>query len=195
MHVLASVAMPVMHVGRMRMGMPQHAVSMPMRVRLAWRIIRRVCMLVVCIVYMRMRMFGRLMDMVVLMALGDMEPNTHTHQDSGDEKPDADIFAKRDHRNHRANKWRGRKISARPRSSEITKGEDIKGKTEPISQEPGYAREQGSERQGNRSTGPNSYGDVDGSRDEPLEFDDLQRVGERNLAREIVVEAPGNARK
>lgn len=53
---------------------------------------------------MGVRMFGQFMDMFMFMALGDMQPDTQTHQDFGYKEPNGKILPKDDHRDHRANK-------------------------------------------------------------------------------------------
>ena len=64
--------MPVMQVGVMRMGVAQWRVAVPMRMRLADRPVMRV--LVVRVVSMAVLVFERLVRMLVLVALGEMDP-------------------------------------------------------------------------------------------------------------------------
>ena len=58
-----------MHVGRMRMGVPDPAMLMRMRVRLAGRIVGRVLVLMVRVVPMQMRVRHTRVDMLVLVPL------------------------------------------------------------------------------------------------------------------------------
>jgi len=64
--------MPVMHVGIVWMAVCEREMSMPVRVRLADGIIRRVCMLMVRVVRMAVFVFERLVGMGVLVILNKM---------------------------------------------------------------------------------------------------------------------------
>ena len=70
-----SVLMPVMNVGVMRVGMSQPRVSVPMGMRHGRRIARRVLMLVVLVVVVEMCVFQRLMDVLMFVSLGDVQPD------------------------------------------------------------------------------------------------------------------------
>ena len=64
----------VMRVGRVRMGMPESGVRVHMGVRLAGWVSRKVRVLVVLVMHMGVRMRHRLVDMLVRVALGDVQP-------------------------------------------------------------------------------------------------------------------------
>ena len=108
----------MMHVWHVRVSVHQPLVPVGVGVRLAGWIVRCVVVLMVFVVHMRVRMLHRLVHMLMLVTLGEMQP------DAGD--------------------------------------------------------------QGKRK--------VHRTGDQTFQLHDLQRVGQRDLAREIVVEAPGDAR-
>jgi hypothetical protein len=74
--------MPVMDVGVMRVGMFQPRVSVAMGVRFARRIAWRVLVLVVLVVVVAMFVFQRLMDVLVFVSLGDVQPDADEHENA-----------------------------------------------------------------------------------------------------------------
>jgi hypothetical protein len=67
--------MPMMDVRVMRVGMSQPRVLVPMGMRFARRIAWRVFVLVVLVVVVEMFVFQRLMDVLVFVSLGDVQPD------------------------------------------------------------------------------------------------------------------------
>jgi hypothetical protein len=78
-----SMAVEVMHVGRVRMIMLQRLMLVRVGVRLSGRILGPVCMLMVLV----MRVSHRLVNMLVFVMLGDVQPDTQGHERSGREEP------------------------------------------------------------------------------------------------------------
>lgn len=72
--------MPMMDIGEMRMGMHDGRMPMPVLMRLAAIPIKIMAVLVMHIVDMRMAMFLRLVRMLMLMVLGQMQPYSPHHQ-------------------------------------------------------------------------------------------------------------------
>lgn len=68
------MAVCVVHVGHMRMLVHEPLVSMPVRMGLAGRIVWAVTVLMVRIVHMRVTVLQGLMDVFVLMILGQVQP-------------------------------------------------------------------------------------------------------------------------
>ncbi len=64
------MAMEVMHIRRVRMGMSQRLVRVPVRMGLAGRIVRAVLVPVVLVVNVRMRVAHRRVRVEMLMMLG-----------------------------------------------------------------------------------------------------------------------------
>ena len=69
-----SVAVSMMQVRVVRMPMDQRCMAMPVHMRLALRVGRRVIVLMVCIVAMAMLVLHRFMNMLMLVLLGQMQP-------------------------------------------------------------------------------------------------------------------------
>jgi hypothetical protein len=72
--------MRVMHVRQMWMRVPQPLVPMDMRMRFARRIIGRMFMLMMFIVHMRVCMLHRLVQMLMFVALRQVQPHAEAHQ-------------------------------------------------------------------------------------------------------------------
>ena len=70
----------VVHVGDVRVRVPLPLMSMPMRMRLSGWIGGSMIMLVVRIVNVRVGMFHRLVLMLVLVELGEVQPDADRHQ-------------------------------------------------------------------------------------------------------------------
>ena len=71
----------------MRVGMSQLRVSVPMGMRFARRIAWRVLVLVVLVVVMEMFVFQWLMDVLVFVSLGDVQPDADGMRSCGAERP------------------------------------------------------------------------------------------------------------
>lgn len=74
------MTMRVVHIRDMRVCVPQRLMAVQMRMRLPWRIRRVVDMLVVFVVNVRMGMLNRFMKMLMLMPLGEMQPDAKCHE-------------------------------------------------------------------------------------------------------------------
>ena len=78
----------MMDVRVMWVGMSQPRVSVPMGMRFARRIAWRVLVLVVLVVVVEMFAFQRLMDVLVFVSLGDVQPDADEHENArGTERP------------------------------------------------------------------------------------------------------------
>ena len=75
-----SMTVRVVHVGDVRVRVPHPLMSMPMRMRLSGWIGGSMIMLVVRIVNVRVGMFHRLVLMLVLVELGEVQPDADRHQ-------------------------------------------------------------------------------------------------------------------
>ena len=81
---MLAVIMPVMQVGIVWMAMGQAAMRVRMGMRFAPVPGEGVAVLVVLVVRVRVRMLHRLVDMSVLVALGQVQPYPERHQGGGD---------------------------------------------------------------------------------------------------------------
>jgi hypothetical protein len=69
------MAVNVMHIRRVRMCMFETIMLVPMRVRLAYWIIRSMLVLVMRVMNVRVRVRHCIVDVFMLMALRDVQPN------------------------------------------------------------------------------------------------------------------------
>ena len=105
--VPSCVPMSMMDIRVMRMAVRDGLVGVLVRVRLTpvpWEV---VCMLMMCIVHMAVRMRDGLVGVHVLMALGQVQPDTHGHQRRGYPEHPGRMFSQRQDRNGRAYERRG----------------------------------------------------------------------------------------
>ena len=127
--------MLMMRIGKVRMGVLDPGMSMPVPMRYARqdRRIMSMCMLMVLIMYVFMLMFSFIMDMRMLMLLREMQPDTERHQQPGD-------YQRRRHGltqyqgQQRAKKRRNGKIGAGAGSPQMAQRHDKQRKTYPICQ-------------------------------------------------------------
>jgi hypothetical protein len=98
--------MRVMHVREVRMLVPQPVMPMGMGMRLPRRIIGRVLMSMVLIMHVGVRMFHWLMNMFMLVMLGQVQPHADTHQQSCRKKLNGHRLAQEDYSRERAQKRR-----------------------------------------------------------------------------------------
>lgn len=82
--------MRVVHVRHVWVPMTQSLVPVPMGMRFTWRIVRPVLMLMVLVVNVPMRVLQWLVLMLVVMVLGEMEPDAEPHQQPRQDKLDGD---------------------------------------------------------------------------------------------------------
>ena len=95
--------------------------------------------------------------------------------------------------NDRAEERSGREICAGARRAEMPERDDEKREAHAVAKKTDDAGKQSIERARQRSPGPKSKRDIDRPSNQPLELDNLQGIGQRDLSRQIVVEAPHDA--
>ena len=69
----------MVHIGSVRMGVPQPFMAMPMRVGFSGWIVGAVGVLMVIVMAMNVSMFERLMHMFVLVIFCQMQPDARRH--------------------------------------------------------------------------------------------------------------------
>ena len=74
------MVMPVVDIRKMRVVMPECRVMMRMGMRFGSVTRRVMLMLMMGIMHMFVRMFHRLMDMIVLVPFGQVQPHAQPHQ-------------------------------------------------------------------------------------------------------------------
>src|SRR5262249_10453608 len=80
---IAIVTMDVMHVRHVRMRVPEQPVLMEMRVGLAGRFRSAMGVLVMLVMQVGMGMSHRLVNVLVRMSFGKVEPNAQAHEAAG----------------------------------------------------------------------------------------------------------------
>jgi hypothetical protein len=187
--------MPMVFVRCVLMGMLKGCVPMLVGVRLAGRIQRSMLMLMVLIMRVCMIMRQGVMDVQMFVMLGDVQPDAYGHQRCGDEKLGGQRLAERKHGGRGAEEGRGREIGTGPRRAEMTQRQHEQRQAGTIAQHPDESGKSDGARSRQRTAHPQSQGDVAGARDQPLQLDDLQGVGKRDLPRQVVVEPPRRCRR
>ena len=96
--------MYVVHVRDMRMRVPQPGMLMEMSVGISRRIRGAMRVLMMLIMRVRMGVSHRLMNVLMLMAFGQMKPNPNRHEYTGNGELCSDGFTERDDRGDAAEK-------------------------------------------------------------------------------------------
>ncbi len=141
----------------------------------------------------RVRMSHRFVNMLVLVALGQMKPDPHCHKDTGNGELCGDWFAEHEDCRDAAEKRCGREVGPRARGAEMPQCDHEQGQAHAIPEEADHAGNQDGGERRQRGAQQQAQYEVEGTRDQPLQLDDLQWIRERDLSRQIVVEAPGEA--
>lgn len=149
--------------------------------RFAGRVIRRVRVLVVLVVGMPVFVFQWLVVMRVSVALGEVQPDTGSHQKSGDGKAGRNRFAEEEHGDHRA----------RASGAEMPQRQHEEDEAHAVAQDANQAN--GGKRGDGRQLRSEHQceGRVDRTGTEALQHRNLHRVGSRNVTREMDVSAGG----
>ena len=109
---IESVAVTVVKIGVVRMTVTQRRVDVPVAVRLLHVGTGDVLVLMMFVVPMKMVVLERLVDVLVLVALGEMKPHAHRHQRGRDHEPCRHRLEQHDDRPDRAHERRRREVRA-----------------------------------------------------------------------------------
>ena len=126
--------MMVMHVRHVRMRVAQPAVSMEMRMRFARRIRRLVRMTVMLVMDVRMGVRSDLVNVLVFVMLGDVQPNANGHQNSRDDKLDGERFAQSHNGRGTADERGCCKIRSGPRGPKMSKSKNEQSEAHAVSE-------------------------------------------------------------
>lgn len=118
MHVLMTMAM--VQVGIMWMPMHQRLMTVPVRMHLTERHVRPMYMLMMRVVAVAMLVFYRLVNVLMVVPLGEMQPQSSPHQAPGNNERDRWLFVQEKNGEHRTDKGRQREIGPRPRRAEVS---------------------------------------------------------------------------
>ena len=117
------VGMSVVQIGVMRVLVHERHMPVAMRVRLARRIAGHVRMPVMFVMRVAMLVLERLVPMLVLMRLGEMQRDADRHQSARDDELSCQRLAEQGDRDQRADKRRRGEIGAGARRAEMAETE------------------------------------------------------------------------
>ena len=140
----SAVSMAMVNVGIVRMPVHHRRVPVPVAVRLAGRCTWIVSMLVVGVVAVAVLVLQRFMGVLVLMPLGEMQPEAERHKEARDHEVGRNGLAEQGDGEDRAHERRQREIGAGPRRAEMAQREHEQGEADAIAEE---ADHRGRERQ------------------------------------------------
>ena len=146
--------------------------------------------IVMLIVGVLVHMRHRLVLMQVLVPLGDMQPDPHGHQRPGDCQFKCEWLSHGRHRDHRAGKWRGRKIRAGACRAQMAQGQHKQHQAETITDQPQPACRQHNRQRWQRRAKQQRDGRVDRASREPLGHGNERGIQQRHFARQVVVDCP-----
>ena len=150
-------------------------------------------MLMVLVVRMRMIVRDGIVNVEVFVMLGDVKPDANRHQARSDKKLSGQRLAEREHGRRGAEERRSREISAGARRSEVAQGQHEKRQAGAVAQHANEAGQRCCTGARQRTAHPQAQDDIAGAGDQALQLDDLERVDERDLAGQVVVQPPGDA--
>jgi len=126
--------MPVMDVGVMRMRMYQTRVLMTMGMRFARRIVGRMLVLVVLVVVMEMFVFHRVVDVLVFVSLGHMQPNADEHENARSTEGPIELALSDCEGEGGTCKGRGREIGSCASRAEMTERPNEKSEADAVTE-------------------------------------------------------------
>ena len=113
----------MVRVGIVWVLMAHRRMMVPVRVRLSGRGARAMTVLVMVIVGMAMFMVQRLVRVFMLVPLGKVQPDAHSHQRRCADQREGDRFAEQDHRQGRPKERGRREESASPRRAHMAQAQ------------------------------------------------------------------------
>jgi hypothetical protein len=130
--VLPSVMVSVMDVRHVSVTMPHGLVTVTMRMGLSGRIGGAMHVSMVFIVTVAMVVFQGLMEMLMLVVLGQVEPHPNHHQQKRRPEKERRHFVKEYNREQDAEKRRSREVGASPCRAQIAQRQDKTGETNSV---------------------------------------------------------------
>jgi hypothetical protein len=150
---------------------------MPVRMRLAGRIIWPVTVSVRFVVDMRMRMRLGTMNMLVLVSFGDMQPHAQRHERACHDQLDRNGFVQNDDRDHGPEKRSRGKLGGRPGRPQMPQCEHVEHQAHAEAHEANDRRHRARKQVGQGTSRRKAQQQIDWTGNKTLERDDLQRIG------------------
>ena len=126
----------MMDIGKMRMMMTQKPMRVRVRVRLAAIPIEFVLVPMMIVVLMGVRMRHRLVDVLVHVVFGNVQPDTDSHTHRSAPKSTLGGLAIEKQRDRGANERSRRKVGARTRTAQVAQSDDEQDEAQAIPQKP-----------------------------------------------------------
>ena len=129
-----SVLMPVMDIGVVWMRMYQTRVLVTMGMRFARRIVGRMRMLMMLVMVMEMFVFQRVVDVLVFVLLGHMQPNAYEHENARGAECPIELALSDCEGEGGTCKRRGREIGSCASCTEVTERANEKSEADSITE-------------------------------------------------------------
>jgi hypothetical protein len=182
--------MPVMDIGIMRVSMFQPRVLVAMSMRFARRILGRMYVLVVLVVMVEMFVFHRLMDVLVFVSLGDVEPHANEHENTRDAERPIEAALSDCEGKRGACKRSGGEIGSCASCAEMTERPNEKNEAYTITEKTDGRHGEGKADGWQFRAGSECEAGIYSASGETLPHGDLRRIAAGNFAREVVVNSP-----
>jgi hypothetical protein len=127
---------PVMDIGIVQVPVPEWRMNMHVRVWLNRRRATWMFMLMVLIMEVAMGVHGALVEMLVLMAFRQVQPNPKPHQAGRSQERKADPLVENRKRDSGADERGHRKVRAGAGRTQVPEGEHEKGKADAVAHQP-----------------------------------------------------------
>lgn len=177
-------------VGVVRVTVDELGMLVRMRVWLVRRYPRTVLVPVVLVVGVAVPVPRGLMHVIVLVSLGQMQPESHAHQRRRSQKPPGHCFPKEQQSGTRPDEGRKGEVGAGARGTERSHCQHKANEAHPVPHEAhGQSPAEGRSR-GQRATQYEPKPQVHGARHEPFEPGDLDWIACRDSLREVAVNRP-----
>ena len=124
---------PVVEIREVEVAMAERLMHVGMAMRLPERNSRRMGVLVVLVVDVGVRVLERLVQVLVLVPLGEVKQYADPHETCGDESLPGQRFMKRKGACDRSHEGRGREVRACPSGAQETEGEHEQDETGAVS--------------------------------------------------------------
>ena len=186
----------MMGVVRVRVGVSQRLVAVPVCMRNLDQLLRRVLVLVVLVVFVDVRMFESLVGVGVVVNVRGEQKGAARHASQGEKRERMDWFAKHEPGEGRCNAGRQREEGAGMHDPQLAQAPDEEQDRQPVGR--GTHDEHAGERGGipvAELPEQCSQPEIRSAANESLDGDDLPSVPQADALSEVVVESPARARR
>ena len=140
-------------------------------------------MLVMPVMHVAVIVLEGIVQVLVLVALGKVQPYSDTHEDGAGEEIGADFLAENQNRNERTDKGSEREVRSCSGGAEMPQGENKKHQTDTVTDKPHTGGGQQGQRAGSTGAARQRDGRIDNARDKSFGGGNFNRISLRNLPR------------